>query len=452
MSNEKYKRLIKLLFSSVMLLGLCIIYAFVWIGYYNRYVVQRGFGFFRRGNWLMVILYGVLLTFFMKTYGGFKVGYLKNGNLIYSQIISVIFTNLFTYFQIAVIDKRFVGPAYIIIMTSVDIALIVIWTQTFQTLYKHIFPPRKMVLISGDREDYHLRDKINSREDKYEICKTISCKNELSVISREIEAYDGVIIGDIPSHERNVLLKYCYEKGIRSYSVPKISDILLRSSVELNLFDSPLLLSRNTGLTVEQNFFKRFEDILVAFIMLVIFSPVFLIAAISIKLTDYGPIFYKQDRLTLGGKVFQIYKFRTMVMNAEELSGPVLAEENDPRITRIGRFLRRLRLDEAPQILNILKGDMSVVGPRPERPELAAKICEEIPEFTYRLKVKAGLTGYAQVYGKYNTTSYDKLKLDLTYIRNFSFLLDFKLILMTPKIMFIKESTEGVKSKKNKHN
>lgn len=452
MSNEKYKRMIKLLFSSVMLLGLCGIYAFVWIGYYNKYIVQSGFGFFRRGNWLMVLLYGVLLTFFMKTYGGFKVGYLKNGNLIYSQIISVVFTNLFTYFQIAVIDKRFVGPAYIVIMTIVDIALIVFWTQTFQTLYKNIFPPRKMVLISGEREDYHLRNKINSREDKYEICKTISCKNELSIISREIEEYDGVIIGDIPSHERNVLLKFCYEKGIRSYSVPKISDILLRSSVELNLFDSPLLLSRNTGLTVEQSFFKRFEDIVVAFIMLIIFSPVFLITAACIKLTDHGPIFYKQDRLTQGGKVFQIYKFRTMVLNAEESSGPVLAEENDPRITKIGRFLRRLRLDEAPQILNILKGDMSVVGPRPERPELAAQICEEIPEFEYRLKVKAGLTGYAQVYGKYNTTSYDKLKLDLTYIRNFSFLLDFKLILMTPKIMLIKESTEGVKSRNNKHN
>lgn len=451
MSNEKYKRLIKLLFSSVMLLGLCGIYAVVWIGYYNKYVVQRGFGFFRRGNWLMVLLYGALLTFFMKTYGGFKVGYLKNGNLIYSQIISVVFTNLFTYFQIAVIDKRFVGPAYIIIMTIVDITLIIIWTQAFQALYKHIFPPRKMILITGDREDYHLCNKISSREDKYEICKTISCKTDLDIISGQIEEYDGVIIGDIPSHERNVLLKYCYEKGIRSYSVPKISDILIRSSVELNLFDSPLLLSRNTGLTVEQRFFKRLEDILVAFIMLIMFSPMFLIVAACIKLTDQGPVFYKQERLTQGGTVFKIFKFRTMVMNAEEQSGPVLAEENDPRITRVGRFLRRLRLDEAPQILNILKGDMSVVGPRPERPELAAQICKEIPEFEYRLKVKAGLTGYAQVYGKYNTTSYDKLKLDLTYIRNFSFLLDLKLILMTPKIMLIKESTEGVKRRNNRH-
>ena len=139
-----------------------------------------------------------------------------------------------------------------------------------------------------------------------------------------------------------------------------------------------------------------------------------------------------------------IYKFRTMVVDAEKMSGPVLASERDPRILPIGKILRATRMDELPQILNILKGEMSLVGPRPERPELAAEIEREIPEFRYRLKVKAGLTGFAQVYGKYNTNSYDKLKLDLMYIRKYSLMLDLKLILMTPKIMFLKESTEGV--------
>lgn len=156
-------------------------------------------------------------------------------------------------------------------------------------------------------------------------------------------------------------------------------------------------------------------------------------------------MFYKQKRLTKDGKIFDIYKFRTMIQNAEKETGARLASEHDPRILPVGRLLRRTRLDELPQIFNILKGEMSIVGPRPERPELAAEIEKEIPEFSYRLKVKAGLTGYAQVYGKYNTTSYDKLKLDLTYIRSYSMLLDLKLILMTPKIMFMKESTEGVK-------
>ena len=287
-------------------------------------------------------------------------------------------------------------------------------------------------------------DKMNSREDKYEICKTISYKEGMSRICGQMEDYDAVLIGDMPSHERNLILKYCFAAGIRTYSVPKISDVLLRSSDELNLFDTPLLLSRNIGLTIEQQWVKRCEDVLFSVFMLCLFSPVFLIAAVSIKLTDGGPVFYKQERLTKDGKRFMIYKFRTMVVDAEKMSGPVLASEKDPRILPIGRILRATRMDELPQILNILKGDMSLVGPRPERPQLAAEIEKKIPEFSYRLKVKAGLTGYAQVYGKYNTTAYDKLKLDLMYIRKYSIMLDLKLILMTPKIMFLKESTEGV--------
>ncbi len=441
-TNEQYKRLIKLTFAAVMILGLCALYAFTWIGYYNRFVLQ--IPFYRRGNWVIVLLYGVLLVFFMSTYGGFKIGYLKNGNLIYSQIISVVFANVFTYFQIAVIDKRFVNPGYILLMTLADVIFILAWTQVFQMIYRSMFPPRKMILVEGNRKDYHLKDKINSREDKYEICETVSYRDGMDKIEKKIAGYDAVILGDIPSHYRNQLLKYCFEKGIRSYSVPKISDVLLRSSDELNLFDTPLLLSRNMGLSIEQRWVKRLEDVIIASLMMILFSPVFLIAAVSIKLTDRGPVFYKQERLTQDGKKFMIYKFRTMVVDAEKLSGPVLAAEKDPRILPVGRILRATRLDELPQIINILKGEMSVVGPRPERPELAEEIQKNIPEFSYRLKVKAGLTGYAQVYGKYNTTSYDKLKLDLMYIRKYSLLLDLKLILMTPKIMLLKESTEGV--------
>lgn len=442
--KERYKRLVKLSFAAVMLLGLCFLYGITWIGYYNRFVIQDQYRFYRRGNWVIVLLYGILLTFFMNTYGGFKVGYLKRGNLIYSQIMSVLFTNVFTYFQIAVIDKRFVNPCFLLIMTVIDILFIVIWTLMFQAGYSNIFPRRRMLFVEGDRRDYHLMDKINSREDKYEICEVISYKKGLDKIANRILLYDAVIIGDMPSHERNILLKYCYSAGVRSYSVPKLSDVLLRSSDELNLFDTPLLLSRNIGLNIEQQWIKRIEDVVFASLMLILFLPVFLSAAISIKCTDGGPIFYKQERLTKDGRIFMILKFRTMIVDAEKISGPVLASEKDPRILPIGKLLRMTRMDELPQILNILKGEMSLVGPRPERPELAAEIERNIPEFSYRLKVKAGLTGYAQVYGKYNTTSYDKLKLDLMYIRKYSLLLDLKLIMMTPKIMLLKESTEGI--------
>lgn len=441
-TRERYKRLIKLSFAAVMLLGLCMLYAVAWSGYYNKAILQAPF--YRRGNWMMILIYGILLAFFMNTYGGFKIGYLKNGNLIYSQIMAVLFTNLVTYLQVAVIDRRLVNPAYLLPVTGLELVFIVVWTMIFQMVYRNMFPPRRMLFIEGDRKDYHLMDKINARDDKYQICEVVSYKKNLETIKKKMELYDAVVIGDMPSHERNLLLKYCYISGIRSYSVPKISDVLLRSSDELNLFDTPLLLSRNMGLSVDQEWMKRAEDLLIATLMLLVFSPIFVLAAVGIKCTDRGPVFYKQERLTKDGKHFMIYKFRTMVVDAEKMSGPVLASERDPRILPIGKILRATRMDELPQILNILKGEMSLVGPRPERPELAAEIEREIPEFRYRLKVKAGLTGFAQVYGKYNTNSYDKLKLDLMYIRKYSLMLDLKLILMTPKIMFLKESTEGV--------
>ena len=441
--QEKYKRLVKLLFSLVLTGLITAIYAYVWIYYFNERMLQAPF--FRRGNWVMIFLYGVLLVFFMQMYGGYKVGYLKKGNLIYSQILSVVFLNTFTYFQIAVLDKRFFAPTVLILMTFADAAAIVIWTMIFERIYMWMYPPRRMLMVYGDRSDYHLMEKMNAREDKYEITDMMSYRQGFQAFVEKVKGFDGVIVGDMPSHDRNLILKYCFEQEIRTYAVPKISDLLLRSSDDLTLFDTPLLLSRNRGLTVEQEMIKRFMDVVFSLLAAVITLPFFAVIGAAIKLTDGGPVFYRQVRLTKGGKEFEIYKFRTMIQNAEAESGARLASEKDPRILPVGRFLRATRLDELPQIYNILKGDMSIVGPRPERPELAAEIEKEIPEFTYRLKVKAGLTGYAQVYGKYNTTSYDKLKLDLTYIRNYSILLDLKLIIMTPKIMLLKESTEGVK-------
>ncbi|MGP8314969.1 sugar transferase [Enterocloster aldenensis] len=446
--QQKYKRLIKLLFSLILTAILVLVYSYIWIEYFNEKMLQAPF--FRKGNWMMIFLYTVLLCFFMSTYGGYKVGYLRKGNLLYSQIMAMLLTNTFTYFQIAAMDKGFYSPTVILIMSFIQGIAIILWTLGFQRFYSWIYPPRKMLLITGGRSDYHLLEKMNTREDKYEIKEIINYKEGFSTYIDRLMAFDGVIIGDMPCHERNTILKYCFINNIRTYSVPKISDILLKSSVELNLFDSPLLLSRNDGLSIEQMAAKRLLDVLGSFIALAIAGPFFVIISIGIKIVDGGPVFYKQERLTKDGREFMIYKFRTMIQNAEVDGVPRLATEKDSRILPIvGQLLRRTRLDELPQIYNILKGDMSIVGPRPERPKLAEEIESEIPEFRSRLKVKAGLTGYAQVYGKYNTTSYDKLKLDLTYIRNYSIMLDLKLIFMTPKIMLLKESTEGIKDEKS---
>ena len=233
----------------------------------------------------------------------------------------------------------------------------------------------------------------------------------------------------MPSIEKTpsvtIILKRCFTESVRTYVTPKISDILLRGSDSIHLFDTPLYLSRNKGLSGEEIIFKRLLDLVLCIPVSVILLPMFLVIALLIKLYDGGPVLYKQPRLTLDGKVFNIYKFRSMKMDSEE-SGAQLAKKNDDRVTPIGRVLRAIHFDEFPQLINIIKGDMSLV------------------EFKFRTRVKAGLTGYAQVYGKYNTTPYDKLKLDLTYIENYSFWLDIKLLLLTFKILFQKENTEGI--------
>lgn len=438
---EQYKRIVKFFGSVVIVLLELVLYYYVWMNYYNR---NMTIAFWRRGNWLIIGEYLALLLLLHRTYGGLKVGIYKYWNLVYSHMISIIGVNAFSYVQVVLFDKKMHNPTALIVLTIVDFLVVMVWAFAFKRVYGFLFPRKQLLLVYGDKSMFHLMGRIDSREDKYEIAKTISIDTGIETIIGQAGEYDGVIIGDIPSEKRNELMKRCYAGNIRSYTVPKISDILLRTSVELNIFDSPLYLSRNIeGLPWDQQVLKRMEDILISGLMLLITSPFFVIIAILIKCTDHGPVFYTQTRLTLNGREFPIYKFRTMVVDAEKKSGPVKAGDKDPRILPVGHFLRATRLDELPQLLNILKGDMSLVGPRPERPELASIITKNIPEFEYRLKVKAGLTGYAQIYGKYCTTSYDKLKLDLTYIRNYSIWLDLKLILMTPKVLFMKESTEG---------
>ena len=255
------------------------------------------------------------------------------------------------------------------------------------------------------------------------------------------------MLWDLDNHDRNVLFKFCYAHSIRVYMMPKITDVILLGSEELHIFDSPILLTREYSLSMEQRFIKRTIDIVCSLLLLIIASPIMLVTAVAIKLYDGGPVLYKQVRCTKNQREFYIMKFRSMRTDAEKDGVARLAQKNDSRITPIGKFIRKCRIDELPQLINILKGDMSFIGPRPERPEIIAQYVEVMPEFTYRMKVKAGLAGFAQVYGKYNTSPYDKLKLDLTYIENYSLWMDIKLMLLTLKILFWPDSTEGVESK-----
>lgn len=440
-SYEQYKRLIRFFTSVVILVAEVGIYWITWNTYFSE---AAGTPFFRRGDWLMAAVYSLLLLFFSKMYGGLKIGYLERGNVLYSQILSVILVNMFTYLQIALLAKRFLNPVPFLLMFAVQVIAIGIWTFLANQLFEKLFPPRQMLLIYGDRPSLSLMDKMNCRKDRYQIKEMVHIKKGLETIEQMIPKYDAVVICDVPSFIRNPILKYCYGQRKRVYMTPKISDILVRSAEDINLFDTPLIMSRNGKMTIEQAFFKRMMDIGLAGAACVIMLPFMAVTALAVKLQDGGPAIYKQKRLTIEGREFYVYKFRSMRVDAEKDGVARLASDRDSRITPVGQFIRKVRLDELPQLFNILKGDMSIVGPRPERPEIAKQYEAEIPEFKYRLRVKAGLTGYAQIFGKYNTTPYDKLKLDLHYIQNYSLMLDVKLMVQTVKILFMKESTEGI--------
>lgn len=445
--KEQFKRLV-VFFMAVFIMSVQLfLYGFVW---FNFYVNLMPIKYFRRGHWAILAMYAVFLLSFGLIFGGFKVGYLRLMDMLLSQIISIVIVNSLTYLQLALIGGwRFLtNSQYIAVLTFFDIIAIVIWCIISRYIYIKLYPPYRMLLVYGERGYDALVNKLSQRTDKYKIESTISIEeNSTEAVKKKIDDFESVVLCDISAKDRNDLLKHCFDKSIRCYITPKLSDIIVGSSTDIYLFDSPLKVAKNSGLTFDQRLFKRLLDIICSVIILVVFSPVLLLSALIIKLYDGGPVMYTQERLTEGGKIFRILKFRSMIEDSE-LDGARLASKDDDRITPYGRFIRRLHLDELPQIFNILKGDMSFVGPRPERAEIQEDYEKNIPEFHFRLKVKAGLTGYAQVYGKYSTTPYDKLKLDMTYIENYSFLMDIKLILLTVKVLFSKENSEGVDNNK----
>ena len=377
-------------------------------------------------------------------YGAMKIGQLRRIDVILSQYLSIFVSNLLTYIIISLLAFRFINLMPVLIMTLGDFFITTVWTFLAGRLYGQIFKSWKILLIYGARPATDLVYKVEERRDKYAIHDAINVNEGMDAIAEKVKDFEAVIIGDIPAGQRNNVLKFCYGNGIRAYVIPKISDIIMMGSDRIHIFDTPFLLTRGYSLGFEQRFMKRALDILLVVPMLLLSSPLMLITAIAIKLCDGGSVFYRQTRCTKDGKTFSIIKFRSMIENAERDGISNLAATHDSRMTPVGKFIRSTRIDELPQLFSILKGEMSFVGPRPERPEIIKDYEKEMPEFRFRMRVKAGLTGFAQIYGKYNTIPYDKLKLDLFYIEHYSLWLDIKLILMTVKIIFKRESTEGI--------
>lgn len=440
--RDTYKRLINAVEAAVLLAVELVLFGLMWYRYYE---VTLQLPFFRRGNWAVIGMYGIIIVLFTKLYGGYRVGFFRLQDIVYSQLIALLCANVVGYLELCLICRDYVLPGPLLRVTVYEAVAILAWIFGCRLLYAKMYPPRHLLLVYGYKTPMEFIEKINARKDKYVIEDRIHVSEGEQAIKEKILQYDGVIICETKAYIRNELVKYCFENSIRSYVVPKLSDIIILGAEPIHLFDTPILLSRNQGLTGDDRIIKRIVDLICASLLLVVASPFMLISALAIKLYDRGPVFYRQDRLTLGGKVFKIIKFRSMKMDSE-VNGAQLAKKEDDRITPVGKILRKLHLDELPQLFNILKGDMSMVGPRPERPEIAELYKKTFPEFDYRLKMKAGLTGYAQVYGKYNTTPRDKVKLDLTYYEQYSIWLDIKLMMLTVKIMFQKETSEGVAS------
>ena len=440
METTRYKtalRIVKLL--NVILLT--IPFAFSWYGVYADKLADP---FYEKGNWLILFLFAVLYIAYGRLYDGFQISLSRISELIGSQTLAVIIADGILYIVTALLFKGIPPILPLAATLAAQILLSALWCKFAHRWYFKAFEAKKTAVIYDMREGMERLISQYGLSNKFDVVKTASVTEALEENLEILEDVEVVFLCGVHSHERNIILKRCIASGVQMYLIPRIGDVLMSGATRMHMFHLPMLKVGRYSPAPEYLFIKRAMDIVISGLALLMLSPVMLITAFAIK-RDGGPAFYRQCRLTKDGKTFDVLKFRSMRVDAEKDGVARLSSgDHDDRITSVGRFIRKCRLDELPQLLNILRGDMSIVGPRPERPEIAAQYEEELPEFALRLQTKAGLTGYAQVYGKYNTTPYDKLQMDLMYISNPSIIEDVKIMFATVKVLFESESTEGI--------
>lgn len=385
---------------------------------------------------------------FVSIYGRYDVGRRKSKPIIYSMSLAVIFTDIITYIQLMVMNTitpsvyalRFVSIKALILTVIGQIVIIVIFVYAGNALFFTIHAPEKCYVVTSSQEalDEIVRGILKFKK-QYRIVGILDYRD--THVLEKLKDADTVFLYDVPIFQRSEITNFCYKTRKNVYFNPEIEDIVEMTS-EYYLLDDISVLNYNVkGLTMEQRIIKRCIDIAGSLVMGIVSSPIWIVSAIAIKVYDGGSILFKQKRATINGTVFEVYKFRTMKEHVENRS----VTEDDDRITPPGRILRKIRMDELPQLLNILKGNMSFVGPRPEMLENVEAYTEALPEFRYRLRVKAGLTGYAQIAGKYNTTPKDKLMMDLMYIENYSVFKDIQLLFQTAIVLLKSDSTEAFK-------
>lgn len=440
MSKLQYKvmlRMVKLL--NVAMIGLP--FAVCWFLYYER-EVQAPVTWI--GSSVILLLYVILFILIGRVYDAFLMSMQRLSRLLYSQFLAAAAADGLLYIVICLMSARMCCLWPGIGTVALQFVLSAVWSVGARKWYYAVFPPQPTAVIyDNDRQQMEKLIREYELDGKYDVrvhCRVGECLENLEIL-RDMKA---VFLSGLHSHDRNIILKYCVAHDMDVFMLPRVGDVIMSGAYHTHMFHLPVLRVGRYMASPEYLFVKRALDILLSALALVITSPVFLVTAIAVK-SDGGPAFYKQVRLTKDARPFEIMKFRSMRVDAEKDGVARLSTgDKDDRITPVGRFIRKCRIDELPQLINILKGDLSICGPRPERPEIAAQYCREMPEFALRLQAKAGLTGYAQVYGKYNTTPYDKLQMDLMYIARPSILEDFKIMLATVKILFLPESTDGV--------
>ena len=399
-----------------------------------------------------IVTLGVFAIMYMAMsviYGGFDIGKRKSKPIINSLVLSVFFTDIVAHFFMCIMnvtvvhDGKFVYeyPLLLLAVYVIQVFLIVLMSYTCNDLYFSFKKPQNCIVISRQGEPTEgIIAKVGRYKKQYNITKVVYINQP--DIFKEIDAADAIFFYNLSVPERNAFVEYCYHLKKDIYYGVELSDIVALSGKRVYFDDKSMIHAPISGITFEQRIIKRLMDLFIAGIGLLITSPIFLVTAICIKAEDKGPVFYKQKRATYAGRSFDVLKFRSM--RTEDGSIHRSVTKNDDRITRVGRVIRKFRIDELPQLINVLKSDMSIVGPRPEMIENVEKYTKELPEFEYRQRAKAGLTGMAQIYGKYNTSPKDKLVLDLTYINQYSVWLDIKLIFRTLLVLLTPDqSTEA---------
>lgn len=416
-----------------------------WLCWQHFYQNRIDHPFYYLGNLIMVFLFGLFYYSISHLYNGYSVPISRIYELVYSQTLAACLSDGLLYLMILLINRHYITFLPFLPTLVLQFFLIVGWTVAAHQWYFHQFPPKKTVVILGQGQNVDALVKQYGMDVHFDVQSVVPVEECLKDLPGTIGQAEVVFCCGLHSHNRNLVTKYCVAHKIGTYVIPRIGDVIMDSARKVHLFHLPMMAVQRYNPSPEYLILKRAYDIALSLVALVLFAPIMVVVAAAIKATDGGDIFYRQARLTKDGKVFQVLKFRSMRMDAEKDGVARLSTgENDPRVTKVGRFIRAVRFDELPQLLNILKGDMAIVGPRPERPAISAQYAQAMPEWNLRLQAKCGLTGYAQVYGQYNTTPYDKLLLDLMYIAKPSLFEDFKIIFATVKILFMKESTAGM--------